>query len=566
MQEKNNFMKIRQVSNLKKIRQEEPESVEQIKVITVLQGERVSYQVVLENEEKAQFRVEAVSPIARQVKLYLVRDVVMDQPAIEEGLEGEDYLSLEPGMMPDVLVPLSEQGFQVSVSKQRTVLWVRVDVGDDLAAGAYPVTVRFTKEKQPWETDADVTAEETTMELNVLACRMPEQRLHYTRWFYADCIATHHNVEIYSEEHWVWIEKYIAAAADAGINMILVPIHTPPLDTAVGMTRPCVQLVEIEKTGETYRFDFEKFQRFIEICKRNGIQYFEMAHLFSQWGAKCAANIQVTENGEKTYHFGWHTPADSPEYTAFLRQYLGTLEQELVREGISENTYFHISDEPSHDQMESYRSASEMIRSMIGESKTMDALSDYDFYAQGLVECPVTGIAKITEFLQHHIENQWVYYCCYPGKIYPNSFLAMPSRRVRILGFLLYKFEIKGFLHWGFNFYHSQLSRYSVNPYLTTSADHAFPSGDGFIVYPGKDTVYPSIRGEILYEAIQDLRICEALEVKIGREAVTTLIDEKAGTPLTFETYPKTDAFLEELRAELLEQLKTLLCQNSRQI
>lgn len=152
MQEKNNFMKIRQVSNLKKIRQEEPESVEQIKVITVLQGERVSYQVVLENEERAQFRVEAVSPIAGQVKLYLVRDVVMDQPAIEEGLEGEDYLSLEPGMMPDVLVPLSEQGFQVSVSKQRTVLWVRVNVGDDLAAGAYPVTVRFTKEKQPWET------------------------------------------------------------------------------------------------------------------------------------------------------------------------------------------------------------------------------------------------------------------------------------------------------------------------------------------------------------------------------------------------------------------------------
>ena len=550
-------MKIRQISNLKKIRQEALENIEQIEAMTALQGERVSYQVVLENEERAQFRVEVLSPLAEQVKVYLVRDVVMDQPAIEEGLEEEDYLSLEPGMMPDVLVPLAEQGFQVSVSKQRTVLWVRIDAREDLAAGSYLVTMRFTKEKQPWETDADVTVEETTMELTVLSCRMPEQKLHYTRWFYADCIAAQHNVEIYSEEHWAWIEKYLAAAADAGINMILVPIHTPPLDTAVGTTRPCVQLVEIEKTGETYHFDFSKFHRFIEICKRNGIQYFEMAHLFSQWGAKCAANIQVTENGEKTYRFGWHTPADSPEYTAFLRQYLGVLEQELVREGISEHTYFHISDEPSRDQMESYRAASEMIRSLIGDSKTMDALSDYDFYEQGLVECPVTGVAKITEFLQHGIENQWVYYCCYPGKIYPNSFMAMPSRRVRILGFLLYKFQIKGFLHWGFNFYHSQLSRYPINPYLTTSADHAFPSGDGFIVYPGKDSVYPSIRGEIMYEAIQDLRICEALEAKIGRAAVTALIDEKAGAPLTFEQYPKTDAFLEELRAEFLGRLES---------
>lgn len=117
-------------------------------------------------------------------------------------------------------------------------------------------------------------------------------------------------------------------------------------------------------------------------------------------------------------------------------------------------------------------------------------------------------------------------------------------------------YEIRGFLHWGFNFYHSQLSRYPINPYLTTSADHAFPSGDGFIVYPGKGTVYPSIHGEIMYEAVQDLGICEALEAKIGREAVTALIDEKAGRPLNFEQYPKTDAFLEELRAELLERLK----------
>ncbi len=162
-------MKIRQISNLKKIRQGEPEQMEEIKTINALQGERVSYQVVLENEERAQFRVEAVSPLAGQVKIYLVRDVVMDQPAIEEGLEEEDYLSLEPGMMPDVLVPLSEQGFQVSVSKQKTVLWVRIDVRKDLPAGSYPVTVRFTKEKQPWETDADVTVQETTMELTVLS-------------------------------------------------------------------------------------------------------------------------------------------------------------------------------------------------------------------------------------------------------------------------------------------------------------------------------------------------------------------------------------------------------------
>ena len=38
-------MKIRQISNLKKIRQEALESVKEIKAMTALQGERVSYQV-----------------------------------------------------------------------------------------------------------------------------------------------------------------------------------------------------------------------------------------------------------------------------------------------------------------------------------------------------------------------------------------------------------------------------------------------------------------------------------------------------------------------------------------
>ena len=48
---------------------------------------------------------------------------------------------------------------------------------------------------------------------------------------------------------WELIEKYIAAAVDLGINMIMVPVHTPPLDTAINTRRPCVQLVDITKNG-----------------------------------------------------------------------------------------------------------------------------------------------------------------------------------------------------------------------------------------------------------------------------------------------------------------------------
>ena len=314
----------------------------------------------------------------------------------------------------------------------------------------------------------------------------------------------------------------------------------------------------MKRWGETYHFSFDKFHRFVDICKRNGVRYYEIAHMFSQWGAECAPNIMVTEKGKTDYLFGWHVAANSAEYVAFLKQYIAAIAKELAIAGISENTYFHISDEPHLDQLEKYRTAADLIRPLIGNSKILDALSHYEFYEKGLVECPVTVVNRMSEFLPHNVPNQWTYYCCDPTTVYPNAFLAMPSYRIRVLGFLLYKFDIKGFLHWGFNFYNALRSIYGIDPYQTTSGDKSYPSGDGFIVYPGRNGAYPSIRGEVTFEAMQDATICYALEQRIGREAVVAMIDEEAGFPLEFHNYPRQQDFLQNLRAKMVEKLRKM--------
>lgn len=547
-------IKIKQISSLEKVRANDYLDHVEIHKKSVLAGERLSYQICMKAADSAYVSVSVESPLADSVKLYLVKDAYMDAP-VTENVAKEDYITQEPGFMPDVLVPLEETGYKMSLRHQVNTIWVKVDVPKDTAPGIYPVKIKLTVKVDGGEI---VSVFYETMTVQVVPAVMPEQKLIYTRWFYADCIAVAHDVEIYSEEHWALIDKYIAAAADVGINMILVPTHTPPLDTEFGTTRPCVQLVDIEKKGNRYEFSFDKFKRFIDICRKNGIKYFEMAHMFSQWGAKFAPNIMVTEDGKKDYMFGWHVAADSEEYVTFLKQYIAAISEELAKEGISENTYFHISDEPSLDNIDTYKTASEIIRSLIGNSKTFDALSNYVFYEKGLVECPVTSVAHVHEFLEHDIPNQWTYYCCGPQEVFTNSFMAMPSYRTRILGFLLYKYDIKGFLHWGFNFYNTSRSLYPINPYLTTSGDRAFPSGDPFIVYPAKGDVYASIRGEVTYDAIQDMNICLALESFIGRENVVGMIDEAAGGNLRFDDYPKNKEFLENLRAKMVEQIGKL--------
>jgi len=554
---------INQISSLEKVRKGVDQSYETVTERTALAGERVAYQAIVKPEDivpadKLSTKIWATTDLdGAEVKIYRVNDVIVDKPAIGDvgDFHGDGYIIEEPGFLPDILTPIEEQNNMLGLRIDNATVWVKIDVPKDAKPGKYTVTlncgvVGFNAKPGEYRCTAS-----STMEINVVAATMPEQKLIYTRWFYADCIADAHNVEIFSEKHWELIDKYIAAATDVGINMILVPVHTPPLDTKVGTRRPCVQLVDIEKKGDVYEFNFDKFTRFIAICKKNGVKYYEIAHLFSQWGAEFAPNIVVTENGVADYMFGWHVKATSEEYREFLKQYIAAISAELVKEGISENTYFHISDEPHVDNLDQYKAARDIIKPLIGKSKTFDALSSVEFSLNGLVECPVTGIKSLHNFLPHNIENQWMYYCCHPELVYTNSFIALPSPRTRALGYQLYKYNIKGFLHWGFNFYNAEISQYKINPYVTTSADGAFASGDGFIVYPARNGAYPSIRGEVIYQAVQDVTVCQALENVIGREQVIKMIDDAAGGELTLEKYPQNAAFYENLRTEMVKAI-----------
>jgi len=542
---------IKQISSLEKVRDNSVLNYDEICKKTMLKGERFAYQIAVKSDERINGVIEVKSEIADCVKIYSVLNAVMDKPITEsEAYNDINYITKEPGLMPDILKPIEEKNNILLAWNSAVSLWIEIDIPENMDAGDYNVEILCK------DIESNEVIFSKKMQIEVIEKKILPQSLIYTRWFYVDCIADYHGVEVYSKEHWALIEEYIKQAADVGINMLLVPIHTPPLDTAIGTERTCVQLVDIEKKGDEYIFDFTKFRRYIDICKKYGIKYFEMAHMFSQWGAKCAPNIYVKENGELRHMFGWHVAADSEEYVLFLKQYIAAISKSLKEENISKNTYFHISDEPVMENIETYKRAYEIIKPLIGDSKTFDALSDFEFYEQKLVECPVTSVSHIKTFLEHDIENQWAYYCCGPQSVYVNSTLAMPSDRVRMLGILLYKYDIKGFLHWGLNFYNGQISRYHINPYVTTSSDGRFPSGDPFILYPSNNGAYGCIRGKVTKEGICDMDICRTLEQYIGREAVVKMIDDEAGFEVTFDNYPADKKYLLNLREKMTELIK----------
>lgn len=548
---------IKQISSLHKVQLDSDLNYPEITSVEVLRGERYSYQIAFRGNWMCAAKFEVKGELEPYTRLYKVNQSPYDAVVTDmAGFTDPDYLSHTTGLMPDLLTPLdfNEEDTTAAMNVQLLASSVRIEVNipRDMKPGAYKLTVSIFNGNNA---NSELLAKKT-MRFTVIDEEIKEQSLIYTRWFYADCISDYHGVEIYSDRHFELIEGYLREAVDCGINMILVPIHTPPLDTKIGTYRPCVQLVDIEKRGEEYIFTFDNFDRFINICKRVGVKYYEMAHMFSQWGAKCAAPIQVTVDGKKDYMFGWHVSSTDPAYIEFLKQYIKAVSDRLAYHGVQDYTYFHISDEPSLEGIEAYKRAAEIIRPLIGKARTMDALSNYAFYEQGLVECPVTCVNHIKEFLEHKIDNQWAYYCCGPQYGFINSFIGTPGWRLRILGLLLYKYDIKGFLHWGMNFYNNSLSRSNINPYVTTSGNGCWPSGDPFIFYPAKNGSYPSIRAKVTAEAIGDMDLCRTLEEYIGREAVIRIIDRLAGKPLRFDDFPKGEEYIFAVRKKLISALK----------
>ena len=522
------MIEIRGASSLEKgLLGREPEGTEPL--TEGFENEVISWQLAFRNREGKRASIveaEVISPLQDRISVLRVNRVPVGL-AVYGDVEDDNYLSREPGLYPDLLTQNREHSLRMWPD-QWEWLWITCDPAGETAPGRYPVTIRFRGE------DGGILGEDTR-EVTILPGSLPKQQLIQTRWFHADCLADSYHVAPFSEEHWRILENFVGCAVKAGINMLLTPIHTPPLDTRPGGERTTVQLVGIRIEDGRYHFDLSRLRRWIAMGRRCGVEYFEMAHLFTQWGAKHAPKIVATVDGREQRIFGWETDAAGAAYGDFLREYIPAVRGVFREEGMEDRVWWHLSDEPSGADLPAYLAARSQVEEALRGAKIMDALSDYDFYQQGIVTHPVVASNHMEPFLEHGVQELWMYYCCAQNREVSNLFIAMPSARNRILGAQLYRYRIQGFLQWGYNFYNSMLSDRRIDPYACTDADGAFPAGDPFLVYPGADGEPElSIRYMVAREAVQDLRALEWLETLQGREAAMKWVEH-----ITLTKYPR---------------------------
>ncbi len=524
------------ISSLEKVYTYDSAEFSELGDFSMLKGERKSFQILAVSNSDFNGAISVNSDID-SITVYSVGYVPCATP-LRLVNKNDDYNRIsEDGLYPDVLRPVDTNN--ISFKAGKNVFWVEAS---SAKAGNFNISVSI----------GDATA---SVNIEVIDATLDFGSFIYTNWFHSDCLMSHYNFEAFSEEYWRVVANYVKMAAEHGMNCILTPVFTPPLDTKIGGERPTVQLVDITLDGGVYTFRFDKLTEWINLCQSLGIEYFEISHFFTQWGAKAAPKIMATADGEYKRIFGWDTPSDSVEYVEFLTQFSCAFKAYISEKGLKDKVFLHISDEPSIKDIESYSKASKLVRRLFDGYTVIDALSEPEFYEMGLVTNPVPSCCDLHKFFGK-VEKLWTYYCCVQTfDCISNRMFCFPSLRNRILGYQMFKFDIKGFLHWGYNFYYLQHSVGKINPYEVTDAGGNFPGGDSFIVYPADDgSSYPSLRLKVFYDGLQDMAALNTLAGLIGKEKALAVID--AVSSLSFTDYPHENEWLLSTREAVNKEIK----------
>lgn len=553
------------LSSLSRVFPEADPSGEARTAFSCMRNEPLSFQVAYKLQEGTSlpFNLKIISDLP--VSLYSEGAVPVSQ--LEE-MKLED--SYRPGVFYDMLLqktvnpPLTPMHYptrsfyydgdrvQLHAAKSSwKALWLTVNEGEKkIAPGKHTIQLQLLSRND------NSLAGTCSLTVEVIDASLPRQKLIYTNWFHCDCLCDTYGVEMFSEAFWRIFRNYISVAAKHGMNMLLTPCFTPPLDTSIGGARMTAQLVGVTLAEGTYHFDFSQLERFLEEARKCGIRYFEHSHLFTQWGAEHAPKIMATVNGVYTQLFGWNTKATGKKYREFLKAYIPQLRAFLRKKGLEDRVLFHISDEPNQRVKENYRAAKEMLRDLLQGCMVGDAMSHYDIYKDVKITTPIVETDYIQDFYGK-CKNLWAYYTggqCSDGM--SNRKLNCSPERNRMIGLSLYSYNVKGFLHWGYNFYYDRLSCGGFDPRTETCFYDGANPGTSFCVYPGTDgSCIPSIRQKVFYEAIQDLRALQLLEKHIGRKQTLNFLKEHYGN-VDFHTPAGSAEKLLAFREALNEKIK----------
>lgn len=438
-------------------------------------------------------------------------------------LDPATYLRKAPAFFPDAFLEEREIALRGGATQPA---WISVSVPRDTPAGLYRGAVTFSLE---YKETGELERIRVPILLHVWPFNLPDApTLRHTEWFFPDLLADYYHLEKWSQAHWTWIRRVAEDMARHRQDTILTPFSK-------------LARVARDRSGQ-FSFDFSRLDRWLDIFQSAGVRWVEGEHIaarkagwqspfvYTRWSPLDAAGrpLNTSALGEA-------------QFEHYVEALLKAVHAHLRRRGLAGRYFQHVADEPVKANEASWRRIAEKVRRWLPGVPRIDAMM-----SEGLEGCCEIRVPQIQEIKApsrcRPPEQLWSYVCLAPQGIYPNRFLDYPSIRNRIIYWLSWSLNLKGFLHWGYNYWHvwgGVPVNVPLSPWMDAAgASHyctdtnPLPAGDPHIVYPGKQSICSSIRWETIRKGCEDYELLARMAGEISRPRHKSAPALKAGREL----------------------------------
>ncbi len=505
--------------------------------LVVPRNGRASFQACLRNDRPWPLKVqcsvsggEGLNIVVRRVGYVPMRFGTTDTPRSD--LDGG------PGFVPD---PLFNDQIADVGPFENCVFWVTVRAPADAKPGPRRLNVHWSFHDGTKTADLKVEAEISSFVVK------PRRDFPVVHWWRGECIWDYYKTGMAEDERWWTITRnYIEDMIDHGTSSVYVPIFFFRRET---FERPCQLLRVTEPEPGKYEFDFADVRRFVKLARECGTEHYEWSAFWIYWGARNPLRVYKWVDGKAVMLWPPDADGHGPMFHNFLKQFLPEFHKFLVAEGILEKSFFHISDEPGEgEHLENYKKARAFLRENAPwmDGKIMDALSSVEYGRQKLTDIPIPIISAAQPYIDEKIPH-WVYFCCAPRGEYLQRLFDTPLPKIRMSGWLFYRLGARGFLHWGYNYWHALEQEKLIDPFTdaTGACWPGIPPGDPFTVYPGADgKPIDSIRWEVFAESLQDYAILQTAGIRPSDPMLADIKD--------YARFPRSEKWINETLARVL--------------
>lgn len=456
------------------------------------------------------------------------------------------------GLYPDPLFKTTDRSIRLD-SNSVNSFWISFHVDNNMRPGLYSFHIICRgsvagNEKLQYE---------KTIRLNVTAPVVNQNNYPwFSNWLFVDVPAlgptvkklkylnNNADVKPFTPDYWEKICSVASFMGNAGQNVVLISPQ---------------RLAQYSYKGDSLMIDFSRFDSTVNCFLQGGvIGRIEGWHIASRKGGWISDYktdyIKKDEKGNAMFANG--EPGDA-DVQAFYKVYFHALIEHLKSKNWFQYYYQHIADEPLDLNADSYMAILKMVNQIAPELKTIDAIQTTKV-ADGLT-IPVPQFDYFAAHLDYFEsliskgKEVWLYTAWLPQKSYANRFIEQQAIMHRLLFWVLAKYNLKGALSWGFNFWENADPYKGLGKKSGLASYPVMPAGDGWLVYPYDNQLATSIRLRTMKDGMDDYALLMSLKQKDPKKA-EDIVDKVI---LNYDSYVTDIEQFRKIRLELLNALNS---------